>query len=316
MNVNAVSTADAPRQQPGVPAPGAAPKRRRWHPRYELIGCGLGGHILVGTDARAVRPTDALVVRESADGLRWHRCLRCDGWLPQYAPESPGAPFPPELTDADVPLRGKLLRDRYVLRLIALDRVLHTIVLTALAVGVVLFVRHRDGLTDTFLRILDAVQGGVGGPSGRPGTGLLTEAEKLFSLRESTLWLLALVLAGYALLEAVEAVGLWMAKRWAEYLTFVATTLLLIPEIYELTGKISVTKVLAFVINVVVVVYLLWAKRLFGINGGAAAEEREKQADSGLSALRGVLPPPADRPTDRPADLSERAAPGPLPGHG
>src|SRR3954451_22682893 len=34
---------------------------------------------LVGLDARHVRPEDAVVARE-IDGVRWHRCLRCDSW--------------------------------------------------------------------------------------------------------------------------------------------------------------------------------------------------------------------------------------------
>ena len=41
-------------QEPGaVPAVGTRPQRRRL--RYELLGCGLHGHRLVGTDAAAVR---------------------------------------------------------------------------------------------------------------------------------------------------------------------------------------------------------------------------------------------------------------------
>jgi uncharacterized membrane protein (DUF2068 family) len=61
------------------------------------------------------------------------------------------------------------------------------------------------------------------------GGGLLEQLQRAFAAKSSTLWLVGLVLAGYALLEGVEAVGLWMGKRWAEYLTFVATTALLIP---------------------------------------------------------------------------------------
>ena len=61
------------------------------------------------------------------------------------------------------------------------------------------------------------------------------------------------MVAVYAVLEGVEAVGLWLQKRWAEYLTFIATTLLLPLEIYELT-KVSPLKVLTLIMNVAVVV--------------------------------------------------------------
>ncbi len=61
--------------------------------RYELIACALEGHALVGTDVATIEPEDALVVREY-DGLRWHRCLRCDAWLPRRAPDR-AQPRPP-----------------------------------------------------------------------------------------------------------------------------------------------------------------------------------------------------------------------------
>jgi uncharacterized membrane protein (DUF2068 family) len=79
-------------------------------------------------------------------------------------------------------------------------------------------------------------------------------------------------------------------KRWAEYLTFVATTLFVPYEIYELTTKVSWFKMLALVVNLVIVVYLLFAKRLFGLRGGAEAEERERARDQGWSVLEQTAP--------------------------
>ena len=35
------------------------------------------------------------------------------------------------------------------------------------------------------------------------------------------------------MLEGAEAYGLWMRKRWGEWLTVVATSLFFIPEIWE-----------------------------------------------------------------------------------
>ena len=43
-------------------------------------------------------------------------------------------------------------------------------------------------------------------------------------------------------------------------------------------------------INVAVVAYLLLAKRLFGLRGGVAAEERERAADVGWEALERTAP--------------------------
>jgi uncharacterized membrane protein (DUF2068 family) len=100
----------------------------------------------------------------------------------------------------------------------------------------------------------------------------------------------------YAAVEGIEAVGLWYQKRWAEYLTFLVTSSLLPLEIYEIATRATVFKVIAFVINVAVVAYLLYAKRLFGIRGGAAADQAERQRDQGWGALERTAPPPAPAP--------------------
>jgi len=95
----------------------------------------------------------------------------------------------------------------------------------------------------------------------------------------------------YAALEATEVFGLLNRRRWAEYLTFVVTTSLLPLEIYEIANRATVFKVIAFVINLAVVVYLLRAKRLFGLRGGLAAEHAENELDVGWEALERTAPP-------------------------
>ncbi len=293
-------------------APPGTTQPRRFLPRfhYELIGCGLRGHELVGTDAARIRPTDSQLVREPGDGLRWYRCVRCDAWVPLLPPANPSSETLPDRDDIALPLRGRPLRDRYVLRLIALDRLVHFLVLGVLAVAVFLFAADRASLSQNFYRILDAIQGGVGGYNGQGNSGILGELQKAFTAKPSTLLLIGVVLAGYAVLEGIEAVGLWWAKRWAEYLTFLATTLLLIPEIYELLNTVTVTKIITLVINLAVVAYLLLAKRLFGLRGGGRAEAAARARDTGWEALERVLPgpdPAAGREPAVAADLNSKA---------
>jgi hypothetical protein len=48
-------------------------------------------------------------------------------------------------------------------------------------------------------------------------------------------------------------------------------------EIYELSHKVTWLKLVAFGINVGLVLYLLLSKRLFGIRGGGAAYDAERQ---------------------------------------
>ena len=49
-------------------------------------------------------------------------------------------------------------------------------------------------------------------------------------------------------------------------------------------------KVVAIVVNVLIAVYLLYAKRLFGVRGGAAADEAERACDVGWEALERTAP--------------------------
>jgi len=273
-----------------VAAPGTE-KPRRFRPklRYELIDCGMHGHEILGTDAAALRPEDELFARESG-GLRWYRCLRCDSWLALPAPHHPARKHPPARDQIALPLRGKPLRDRYVLRLIALDRALHFLVLSALAAAVLLFASDRAALNAEFTRILDDLQGGAGGPMTASRHGIVHDLQYLFAVRIENLYLAGAAIAAYALLEGVEAVGLWLGKRWAEYLTFVATIVFIPYEVWELTKSVTALKVVALVINVAIAVYLLYAKRLFGLRGGGKVERAEREADSGWPAIERATP--------------------------
>jgi uncharacterized membrane protein (DUF2068 family) len=254
-----------------------------------LLVCGVRGHELIGTDAARLRPEDKIVAREE-NGIRWYRCVRCDSWIPLPPPENPARETPPPRDEIELPLRGRALRDRVVLRIIAIDRAVHFVVLVALAVAVFLFAAHEVRVRDLFYRIVDAVQGSSTGPARTSGQGFLHTIEHLFTLKSSTLYAVAAVAAVYAVLEGVEAVGLWYQKRWAEYLTFIATGAFIPYEVYELTRTVSPLKLIAFSLNVAIAVYLLFAKRLFGVRGGGAAEERERRHDVGWEALERTAP--------------------------
>lgn len=301
--------APAPTSAPGAPESGSVgvtslarlpgtERTRRFRPqlRWELIGCGLHGHVLVGTDARTVRPEDHLFVRY-ADGLRWYRCLRCDSWLPLAAPASAPNPYPPARGDIQLPLRGKPLRDRYVLRLIALDRVVHFLVLAALAVAIILFANDQKELRGDYTRFLNVLQAGVGGPFFDANhNGLLRELNHLVSLSSGKLYLYGSAIAAYAAINAFEAVGLWRARRWAEYLTLLEVSVLLPLEIYELTLKISYLKIITLVLNIAVVSYLLLAHRLLGIRGGGHTNQAELDRDTGWGPLERATPVPSQLP--------------------
>ena len=272
------------------PLPGLE-RPRRFRPRfhYELLACGLRGHELIGTDAAGLRPEDAVVAREIG-GVRWHRCLRCDAWLPLARPASPTRRYPPAREEIKLPLRGRPLRDKIVLRAIAIDRALHFVVLGLIAGAIFVLAANRAQLRSLFYRILADVQGTVVNRVHGPHGGVLGEIEKLLSLQSGTIRLVGGAVAVLAVVEGAEAVGLWYQRRWAEYLTFVVTAAFLPLEVYELTVRVSAFKIIALVINLAIVVYLLLAKRLFGIRGGPAAEEALRARDVGWESLERSAP--------------------------
>ncbi len=60
----------------------------------------------------------------------------------------------------------------------------------------------------------------------------------------------------YSSLQMTEGIGLWMEKRWAEYLTVIATSLFIPLELYEIYEKFTWVRVLILIVNLFVVWYL------------------------------------------------------------
>ena len=61
----------------------------------------------------------------------------------------------------------------------------------------------------------------------------------------------------YAALFLTEGTGLLFRKRWAEWLTIVATSSLMPLEVYELVKEFTALRLLALLVNAAVVVYLI-----------------------------------------------------------
>src|SRR5579863_1052775 len=72
---------------------------------------------------------------------------------------------------------------------------------------------------------------------------------------------LRIVTLAYAAVFAVEGVGLWMQKRWAEWLTTIITASLIPLEAWELIFRPTIGKALIIVTNIAVVAYLVWHVR-------------------------------------------------------
>jgi uncharacterized membrane protein (DUF2068 family) len=61
----------------------------------------------------------------------------------------------------------------------------------------------------------------------------------------------------FAAIFLLEGVGLWLERRWAEWLSILATSLFIPLEILELFHHVSAPKLIALGLNLLVVVYLI-----------------------------------------------------------
>jgi uncharacterized membrane protein (DUF2068 family) len=238
---------------------------------WELRSCSRHGHV-------TWKPNDERLAGrlhvDTVDGEAW-RCLRCATFV-VGAPQGEGP-----AVDAPLVLRGKALRDAFILRLLAVERFIRGILLVALAYGIYKFNGAQDSLERVFQDYL---------PTVRPlahklgidlqTTGPVKLIQKALTADHSTLELVAIGVLAYGALELLEGIGLWLMKRWGEYVAMVGTLVFIPLEIYELLERVTWLRLAAFVFNLFAVVYLLWSKRLFGFRGGREAFEAERQSES------------------------------------
>jgi uncharacterized membrane protein (DUF2068 family) len=182
---------------------------------------------------------------------------------------------------APIVLRGRALKDATILRILAVERFGRGLLLLALAYGVVYFEDAKTSIRATFDKAI---------PAAKPladvfnydldASPTVDRIRHLLDSSQHTLTLVSIGLVGYGVLQLVEGTGLWLLKRWGEYVAVIGTSVFLPLEVYELTDRITVLKVLALLVNLVAVFYLVWSKRLFGVRGGHAAFEAERQSES------------------------------------
>lgn len=238
---------------------------------WSLLTCARKGHITYAPDETALR--DRLHV-ETPAGEAW-RCLRCGTYV--HGKPHGGGPA----DRAPLVMRGRELRDALVMRFFALERVIRGLVIAAAAYGVWRFSAHRGSIEKVFekeIPLLKPIARQVGWDL--DNSHVVESIRHVFVLKSTTLTWFALGLLAYGLIELIEAVGLWLLKRWGEYFAVVATAFGLPFEIYELTERITAVRAGALVINAGLVVYLLVSKRLFGIRGGKEAYEARRRGES------------------------------------
>jgi uncharacterized membrane protein (DUF2068 family) len=140
-----------------------------------------------------------------------------------------------------------------VLRTIALYKIVKVLLLLAVAYGEL---RLRDA--SLAAKLLSWAQARPYGLEHRVVTQLL---EWFSGLSVSRIHALRMVTLAYAAVFAVEGVGLWMQKRWAEWLTVIITASLIPLEAWEIYYRPTIGKVLILLANAAVVAYLVWHVR-------------------------------------------------------
>lgn len=237
--------------------------------RLETLICGVRGHEAPAALAGRLRsPQDDGLGFDRPDGTRMARCLRCGMWSggpPPSGDEVAWEVIPP-LETIHVPRTGRALRDAVVMRLIAVDRALHAVVFTLLASALLALQLELTPLQAQARSLRSTLTSAATETGRNPSRDVLVSAlDRVLRLHRASLPVLIATAGAYAIVEGTEAVGLWRERRWAEYLTVVATAGFLPFEIHELTKRVTVLRLGALVVNIAVLVYLVWSKRLFGI---------------------------------------------------
>jgi uncharacterized membrane protein (DUF2068 family) len=146
-----------------------------------------------------------------------------------------------------------------VIRLIILERLVKSTVLIVLAISLV--VADRLGYLGRLSQELQE-QLNLSAGNGLIARALIWLVATLGHLLPHVT-VLALGALLYATLELTEGIGLAARRRWAEYLTVIATGVLIPFEVREVVARPTPFRVAALLVNVAIVVYLAYRKRLF-----------------------------------------------------
>lgn len=266
---------------------------KAWH--TETWICSIRGHVVPAAKVVALDGDDHRLGVDlgGEPPRRLGRCLRCDVWLEAPVPTAgtPGVTDElPPVADLPKPRRGKVLQDAVLLRLIAINKAVHALTFGLLAVALAVLTFKLPGLQSSARSLDRRLAATVDQTGQQPSRDRLGDAlHRVIGLHRSALTVLLITAVAYCVVETIEAVGLWKERRWAEYLTVIATAGLLPFEIHELIDRVTVVRAGALVVNVAILVWLITAKHLFGVRGGHATLHEHVDWDE---ILAGSAPAP------------------------
>lgn len=147
-------------------------------------------------------------------------------------------------------MRGRSSR---ILRLIAVFRFSKAILLIASGLGALRLL--RPGMMEVVTRWVEAL------PFASQSAFVQRAIAFITRLPPQRIQEAAIAVFLYAALFTTEAVGLWMGKVWAEWLTIIATTSFIPFEVYEVIHKPTIIRAAVLILNIAIVVYLLYRRR-------------------------------------------------------
>jgi uncharacterized membrane protein (DUF2068 family) len=145
-------------------------------------------------------------------------------------------------------------RDRGIV-LIAAFKLVKAILLLAVGFGAIDLVRR--GVADASSRVLSTFS------SGTDRRVIQSALSRLSGMSPGHIEALGIGAFLLGLLFLVEAVGLWLQKPWAQYLTIIATGSFIPFEIYELTRAVTAARIATLAVNIAVVIYLIVRSRRY-----------------------------------------------------
>jgi uncharacterized membrane protein (DUF2068 family) len=238
---------------------------------WSLYRCGQIGHVTYAPDEQHLREH----VRGETGAAELWQCLRCG----TYVTGEPHASGP--AADAPAIRRGKQIRGDLILKLFAIERGIRFVIFGGVAYGIWRFA-NSSTIAQAINKDIPIIRNFARQLGFTLNHALLAKVQSLLHISSSNLKLLALGVTGLAIVSGIEAFALWQAKRWGEYFAMIVTSLGLPFEVYELSKEITVTKIILFVLNLLLIAYLVYSRRLFGARGGKEAYEARLRADSVL----------------------------------
>jgi uncharacterized membrane protein (DUF2068 family) len=248
--------------------------RSRLFGDWSLRSCARHGHV-------TYRPEETEIAARlhvtTPAGEAW-RCLRCGDFTIGDPSSSGPANEAPEV------MRGKALRDLWIIRLLAVEKFIRSAFLFLLAWGAWKFHAIQQSFAEFLnkeIPLLKPAAHAIGWNI--DSSWVIVTMKQLVAVNPGLLLWTVLGLTLYGALQASEAIGLWFARRWGEYLAVVGTSAFIPLEIYEICNHISPLKVTVLLVNLAAVTWLVLSKRLFGARGGRRAHDAQHRQDSLLA---------------------------------